>query len=187
MILRSSLVSMALLGLIACAPIPRMTEDCAEPGSRVKDQIQVRLEVFEDSLGDHHLLVIEPSQCASNPTQKGCVTVPNKRVGEMTFHLKDGRGQNCQGNGTVKWRLQGVQMSMQAKDTGGTVTDAVRCDFDTDNDGHVLNPVFPGGPRMKILDRNNEEYDVYYTVSAVSCDTGEVITTDPWIENKGSS
>jgi hypothetical protein len=38
---------------------------------------------------------------------------------------------------------------------------------------------------MKIEDRNNEAYEVYYTVSAVSCDTGEVISTDPWIENKG--
>jgi len=185
MILRSSIISMTCLGLISCVPMGHMTESCAEPGSRAKAQFQVRLEVFDDSLGNHHLIVVEPPQCTYNPTEKGCITVPNGKVGDITFHLKDGRGQSCHGTGTVKWQLQGVQMSMKAKYTGGTVTDAVKCDFGTDDQGHVLSPQFPGGPRMKIEDRNNEAYEVYYTVSAVSCDTGEVISTDPWIENKG--
>jgi hypothetical protein len=161
--------------------------ECKEPGDRERKPFRVKLEVFTDSEGEHHLVVAEKSRCANNPTQKGCMTVPKDIVGDITFFLLGGKDKECHGNGPHDWRLKGVQLSMQAKYGTGTVSDAVKCDFGTDDQGHVLNPSFPGGPFMTIEDRNNEAYEVFYTVSAVSCVTGEEIFTDPWIENKGVS
>lgn len=186
------MIPRTVAALLACAVLisceqPPITKECQAPGDRGRVPFQVRLQVLEDGQGQHHLVVTEPSQCANNPTQKGCVTVPKDKVGDITFFLFRGKDQECHGAGFDNWRLKGVQLSMEAKYGGGTVPDKVKCDFGTDDQGHVLNPGFPGGPRMIIEDRNNEAYEVFYTVSAVSCDTGEEIFTDPWIENKGYS
>lgn len=188
MFVKSAVVLILSVGLVGCDRYAMMPDDdgCTEPVGRAKVPFQVRLEILEDSLGGHYLVVVEPPQCTLNPTEKGCITVPQDKIGEITFKLKDGTGPNCPGGGQDKWHLKGVQMSMQAKNTSGTVTDAVKCDFGTNDQGHVLSPVFPGGPQMKIRDWNSEKYNVYYTVTAASCDhPNTTITTDPWIENKG--
>lgn len=173
-----------LLAVTACVPPPGAAPECKDPGNRPRQPFNVKLQVFEDVDGNHHLVVTEPSQCPGNPNQKGCVAVPKDKVGNITFRLEKGKDHECRGPGVDNWRLEGVQLSMQAKYDAGTVSDAVKCDFGTDDQGHVLNPSFPGGPRMSIEDRHNEAYEVFYTVSAVSCVTGEEIFTDPWIRNQ---
>jgi hypothetical protein len=177
MFFRYLVVCITCVALVGCAPMP--------PLPKPKQTFNVRLEVLTDSLGNEHLVVVEPPQCTLNPTEKGCITVPSGKVGVITFKLKDAKGPNCQGAAPVNWRLDGIQLSMKAKDTSGTVTVAVQNDFGTDAQGNVLNPEFPGGPNMKFEDQNDKAYKVWYTVSAVSCANGDVITTDPWIENKG--
>ena len=157
---------------------------CTQPTGAAK-QFQVRVEVYEDSLGNEHLIIVEPPQCSKNPTQKGCITVDKGEWAEITFMFLNGRPQNCQGAGLEPWRLESVQMSMTAKDTSGQVTTDVQCDFDTDLNGFVQNPAF-SGKYMKIRDWNLKEYDVWYTVTAVNCNNpNQRISSDPWIENKG--
>lgn len=187
MIPRTTIALTACVGLLSCMVQEPREFECNEPGDRGRSPFPVKLEVFTDNEGEHHLVVTQPSQCANNPTQKGCITVSKDTVGEIKFFLLGGKDEECHGAGDDDWRLKGVQLSMQAKYGTGTVSAAVKCDFGTDDQGHVLNPSFPGGPFMIIEDRNNEAYEVFYTVSAVSCETGEEIFTDPWIENKGVS
>lgn len=184
MISRTSCVALLCCAFISCAKQEPVPEECAPPGDRPQANLPVKLEVVDDSQGNHYLVVTGP-QCSDNPSQKGCLTVEKNKVGKITFNLHQGRDHDCR-PGAGEWRLDGMQLSMQAKVTNGTVTEAVKCDFGTDDQGRVQNPDFPGVGLMRVEDRNNEAYDVFYTVTAVSCETGEKLSTDPWIKNRGT-
>lgn len=186
--------AIAAVGLAACAPIQESPEVCADPKpGRANRSGDVLLYADVSDSSNHKLKIIDGESCGGGSLDKGCISVPLDKFGTITFTLFQGKNQDCQGPGFSEYKLVGIELSEQSdKNFSDTVSQQVQCDYDTDAEGVVqsTNKVFQAN-KMTIEDQNmnspDEPYFVWYKVTAVSCKTGREISTDPWIENKGTN
>lgn len=179
-----------ILLLAACRhdmnPAPG-TFSCTPPPVAATRTYPVNLKIRTDDEGEARIEVLEASQCVNRPNDKGCVDVKRQFQGDIKFVLVGGKTQDCTGAGTDGWRLDHVTLANSDKAFGDPVSRDVQCDFETDGNGRVLNPVFRGAT-MTIHDDNRTAYDVYYQVSAVNCDDpAKTAVTDPLIRNEGTN
>ena len=174
--------------LASCASSPPPTLSCAPVSPSGVDNEIVWVNVIDDGEGGKMLGFVDPPGSNGCPAAqgKGCVRVKLGRSANFHFKLIGGKNQNCAGAGAGEYKWQGMWVSAVDKDFNdpGNVTDAIRCDFDTDANGWVQSPEF-AGINMKVSDENSEEYVAYYQLVAESCTTGDTITSDPPIDNKG--
>ncbi len=131
-------------------------------------------------------------------TKRGCVRFDPGEIGTINFALSgEEPGAKCADPGTG-WVITSIKLSSEGdSDTekgvfgvrqpdwlvtafpGADAADGVVYAADRDT----------GSTSVAIIDLNNHrgEAFVYYEVSATHCETGQVVTTDPMIQNKGRS
>ena len=195
MIIRSLVFSTTALLLVSCGTAQVMeVSGTNPPPGRTKHAISppVLLQVVT-TRGVDSLEIIDGPGCPDNSGQKGCASIPPNHYGYFTFMLHKGKHEDCDRGGTGKYRLVGIELSEQSdKDYSDKVSEQVQCDFDTDPEGEVQpsNLIFDAH-KMKVIDQNmnalDEPYKVWYKVKAMNCTTGNIISSDPWIENKGTN
>lgn len=186
--------AIAAVALTSCAPVTTSSLTCAEPKpGRTNRSGDVTLYADVSDPSNHKLKIIDGESCGGGSLDKGCISVPVDKFGTITFTLFQGKHQDCQGPGFSEYKLQGIELSEQPdKNFSDTVSQQVQCDYDTDAEGVVQssNKEFQAN-KMTIEDQNmnlpEDNYFVWYKITAVSCKTGRTISTDPWIENKGTN
>lgn len=123
-----------------------------------------------------------PSQCGGS-SEMGCIEAPYGQ--RIRIQVVLGGDEECSTGG--RWQLSGVFLGGEGSPTkpsdwGGL--DRAAEDFDVDPaTGRVTPETGSTGTQLKFIDRNQENYDVWYKVEA-SCGD-RVIETDPRIRNGG--
>lgn len=136
-------------------------------------QIVVNMQVNES---ETKLTVTTPGNCARGANHTGCV----KGQGQQPINFNLGN-KRCSAGGN--WSLDYVALGMSEGSTGGLTADAAS-DFNADASSGRVTPTSQNTNHIQIRNNNMSSYDVWYTVYA-TCD-GDVIDTDPRIENDGS-
>lgn len=134
--------------------------------------VQMRVNDAQDKLE-----ITTPGNCSRGANSNGCVKAQGRQP--INFNLV---GDKSCSSGS-KWQLDYVALGMSDGSTGNLTADAAS-DFNADQSSGEVTPNSANTNSIQVRNYNTSAYDVWYTVYA-TCD-GDVIDTDPRIENDGS-
>lgn len=141
------------------------------------------VDVSVQDMGGQHKLVFSGSLCPSNP-EPGCIMVERGNSPMLSWALT--------GAAAMEWQFVGMQFSPDGVSWGGVpLADCTMEDFalsESDRyDGQASTAqIVAGGKRIQIRDHNRNVCVTHYKLTARS-NSGEVIDSDPIVDNKGSN
>lgn len=124
------------------------------------------------------------AQCPGGPVD--CIEVAQGSQPNMFFKLN----RACQPGG-AEYGLSGFYITEDPKVWPATLSSSIASDFCADPGTGEVNLSSCGNNQndgqLKIKNFNRQEVTVYYMVTAEHCSSGEEITLDPEIRNRGGS
>lgn len=172
---RSDFIRRAVLLLIVLMGMP----------AAANAAIHIKLAVDSDT----RLVVTEnDSPCANGPID--CIEVAKGTSPNLFFDLENA----CKSNGP-QYRLARIRIAMAEKDWPGRsnpLPHHVADDFYADRYNGVIDLIYGNGgsndlknDRIKLKDKNDTAYTVYYEIAAQQCNGSGVILLDPSVRNGG--
>jgi len=128
------------------------------------------------------LVATSRGTCAKEPNPPGCTRISGRT--NISFNLAG--GSQCGSGGGSKWQLDHVALGTSEDGNPGDISAVAASDFNASQSSGRVTAVSKNANHILIRDNNTEEYDIWYTVYASCGGSGELINSDPRLENTGT-